>query len=361
MEGEDDEVDIYISPRKLLAGQTPSAQAAHARAQEQSQAVHVETNKDGEQEAMDPKLTKVLHHPSLMGDGEPAYFYDFAKDGFNEKENGYREPEVRNRCELLYRVLLNGIYVILGLSLIALGGWTLSRSSTNFATYLRAEGRIIQHVEVLSGLLISAGFSIFLAGVFGMAKTLSRSYSRRRQKLLFFISEFFIFISVFLTACLLCVGALTLIHVNGNSDNLLVGRDGWVLNVHETPNDACNFETRFSCAGFSPNQCLASSSNTTLQAHCPGHFCVDQCKILTTNPNRQKMCNGCIEGSETYDFVICKTWEARNTVSNGCNTFIQNEVRWMFTAVIVLTSLVCVFTILSTVITGIRICARARP
>ena len=353
MSRDDDEVDMYISPR-MLAGQTPNAKISMSKAHEQAEAQDTSQNS----KEVPPALQSVLNNPSLMGEGEPAYFYDTGQKDAPVNERPFGNILPQTKCGLTYRVIFSAILLLLGCALIAFGSWMLLETSTAFEAYLEAEGQLLRRRSILTGIILTGGILLFLTGALGLGILIFRAGSRRKQKIVFYVTEGLIFLAFLLSAGLLCISILALVQSASKRNSL--GEAGWLHLVEEAPNRACIYETEFGCSGFLQDQCRASTSNATIRSFCPGHFCTDQCRVLSSNPSKLGECQHCTSTRRAFDYPACKVWESRNSGQTGCDKSIRDEIVVVFTILLVLSVASCSWIMFSTIVTAIRLCTERR-
>lgn len=93
----------------------------------------------------------------------------------------------------------------------------------------------------------------------------------------------------------------------------------WRDLVRSNPRYLCVIENRLECSGYKLDQCNGNEKQTSKE-YCPGLFCVDFCRIGTSNVNVQPFCRSCGDDSdETVSFFLdCKSREKALRTASGC-------------------------------------------
>lgn len=102
----------------------------------------------------------------------------------------------------------------------------------------------------------------------------------------------------------------------------------WATVVQTEPMYACRTEMRLECGGFSLNECVFDN-NETSTSFCPGHFCIDFCKIATDDVETQEICEPCRKGGSgvVEEFKKCKEFEKARTGEVSCGGNLNKDLR----------------------------------
>lgn len=103
----------------------------------------------------------------------------------------------------------------------------------------------------------------------------------------------------------------------------------WAELVRSNSGFLCDTEARLSCASFeSRGQCV-SLNNETVNTYCPGHFCIDFCRIAQDNVNIQPICESCRRDplKSIPAFLDCRRHEKEVTRKQACQSFLPNDIQ----------------------------------
>lgn len=101
----------------------------------------------------------------------------------------------------------------------------------------------------------------------------------------------------------------------------------WKDLVRTHPLHLCATEQRLECAAYKLQQCNEVANQTNI-LFCPGHFCIDFCRIATEDVNVQPVCESCREDPlKNIDILSeCRRHESEYTAERGCKEIVEADV-----------------------------------
>lgn len=134
-------------------------------------------------------------------------------------------------------------------------------------------------------------------------------------------------------------------------DNLM-----WAEIVQSQPSYSCKTEKRLGCAGYQKSQCQFDS-NETSNSYCPGHFCVDFCKIATDDINTQALCRPCRTNELTpTEFLSCKMHEKLRSPKVGCELPLNEDLRMAYQRLLVVALLCFLWASVTVIASSYQLC-----
>lgn len=180
----------------------------------------------------------------------------------------------------------------------------------------------------ISGIaLVSIGLLLCLCACFGVTVAISiwRPPHIRRRWMEMVTHGLLVLVTI-LSFALLIASTLGLSGVQ--KDGGAYDATLWQSTVESAPIYTCQTELRLGCSGFARQQC-EFDANATSKAFCPGHFCIDFCKIATDDVNPQKVCDPCrvTKRASVMDVVFCKDHEKAVTNKQSCKEPFDKDLR----------------------------------
>lgn len=194
---------------------------------------------------------------------------------------------------------------------------------------------------VVSGVYLSACALIFLGvlscvrGIIGCILSYSKLKAREPPRWMQILAQCLLLLLTIFFLALAVVNAIALSKANTSSlyDNLK-----WANVVQADPLHSCKTERRLDCAGFDIGDCRFDNSEIS-NSLCPGHFCIDYCKIATDAASDQGVCAPCKQGggNGVSEFRRCKTFEKSTTEQKGCNLYLNKDLRESYQKLLAIT------------------------
>lgn len=130
----------------------------------------------------------------------------------------------------------------------------------------------------------------------------------------------------------------------------------WAELVQSLPSYSCKTENRLNCAGYKLQQCQFDNNETSM-SYCPGHFCVDFCKIATNDINPQELCAPCrANASSPTEFLTCKKHEKSVTASSSCKVPLNEDLRKAYQRLLGVATVCSLMTIITVIATSYQLC-----
>lgn len=225
-------------------------------------------------------------------------------------------------------------FQIIGIIAFALGIHSLKTGSSGLLGFGTLDSLIISAPYVFALCCVVLGVLLVLFGGLGIAlsPTIARGGAKGNRKCLKLVYHVFILLIAIIFLALSIVNALALSKAQSRTvfDSL-----NWHSTVHENPMFACTTEKRLSCAGFQKADCQLDN-NQTSNSNCPGHFCLDFCRITTDDVNESNLCAPCREKDlrKVAKFVECKKLERELTDTAGCSALLNDDLQVSFKLVL---------------------------
>lgn len=131
----------------------------------------------------------------------------------------------------------------------------------------------------------------------------------------------------------------------------------WKDTVESAPIYACHTELQMECSGFEKQQC-EFDANTTSKSYCPGHFCIDFCKIATDDMNPQRICDPCRETERVsvFDLISCKDNEKSLTNTRGCKRVVNEDLQMRYVRMLTAAMLSFISVVATMTVTFYQMC-----
>jgi len=301
-----------------------------------------------------------LYHDGMGGvyDADGNYYYDEAQAGagYDEENPGMPdasyEKEESGCCKsfmtsvyplMITIIVLNVIMILIGAVVLGMGVYILEGGTVQLSGFSNIEGVVTSSPYVFSILSIVLGSIIILFSTLGIAlsKFMATGGMYGFIRCMYFIYQSFMILVLLILLAICILSGVGLGLTKGDNG---YSADAWGDNTVLNPSFTCQQEYRFDCAGYQNFDCQETGS--LANTNCPGHRCVDFCRVDQTVQNDVELCEECIKEKDDFDFPQCKQFESMRAF-NGCQDEINNDLRNTYEIVIIVTSIACFFVILT--------------
>lgn len=208
---------------------------------------------------------------------------------------------------------------------IAVGAFQIQDGAKAIVGFGSEGSVLVSGTYVLAVAYIVAGILLVLCGSVGAIDSHSHwKYRKPSSKTIELSYQCLLLMLAFICLVLLMVNTVALAFANNRTayDSLR-----WADIVQSEPAHSCNAEKKLKCSGFKLRQCLLDN-NETSNSFCPGHFCIDVCKIATDDVNQNSVCGPCRTKQLTpTEYVACKEHEKSHTERSGCENPLNHDLR----------------------------------
>lgn len=237
---------------------------------------------------------------------------------------------------------------ITGLIAISIGSHQAQTGSRTIVGFGSSETLVISGAHMIGVASVCVGLLLCVSGSFGIIISLSLwKAPQLRRKWMELVNQCLIILLALLCFVLFIANTIALSSASSSSvyDEML-----WGDTVQTAPVYACQTEVRLGCAGYEQEQCQFDA-NETSNSFCPGHFCIDFCKIATDDVNQQEICDPCRESESlsVFELFACKDFEKQMTDKQGCKVPVNNDLRGRYTRLLV-AALLCFVSVAITII-----------
>lgn len=131
----------------------------------------------------------------------------------------------------------------------------------------------------------------------------------------------------------------------------------WKDLVRTHPLYLCATEQRLECAAYKLQQCNEVANRTNV-LFCPGHFCIDFCRIATEEVNVQPVCESCRKDPlKNIDTLSeCRRYESEYTAVNGCKEVVQVDVLASYRRLVAVSLVTFVWVMVSVLVSTYQYC-----
>lgn len=240
---------------------------------------------------------------------------------------------------------------ITGLIAIGFGSYQAQTGSRTILGFGSSETFVVSGAHIIGVALVCVGLLLCVSGSFGIIISLSLwKAPQLRRKWMELVNQCLIILLALLCLVLFIANAIALSSASSRAvyDEML-----WGDTVQNAPVYACHMEVRLGCAGYEQGHC-EFDANEKSTSFCPGHFCIDLCKIATDDVNQQERCNPCreTESLSVFELLACKDFEKQMTDKQGCKVPVNNDLRGRYTRLLV-ASLLCFVAVAITIIVSL--------
>uniref|UniRef100_A0A7S0ZHV8 Uncharacterized protein n=1 Tax=Timspurckia oligopyrenoides TaxID=708627 RepID=A0A7S0ZHV8_9RHOD len=306
-----------------------------------------------------------LYHDGMGGvyDADGNYYYDETQAGgaaegqyydeenpdipdatYNKEDAGCCKSFMTSVYPLMITIIvLNAIMIIMGGVILGVGVYILEGGEVQLSGFSNIEGVVTSSPYVFSIICIVLGSIIIFFATLGIAisKFMATGGMFGFIRCMYFIYQSFMILVLLILAAVCILSGVGLGLIRGDNG---FSADGWGDNVVLDPRFSCQQQYDFLCAGYLDGNC--DSDNPDINADCPGHRCVDFCRVEEDVPNDTNDCKACINQAENgWDFPQCKDFETRFAF-NGCQQEINNSLSDTYILVIIVTTISAFFVIL---------------
>lgn len=175
------------------------------------------------------------------------------------------------------------------------------------------------------------------------------TYSKFRK-----LSRFLKFILLAIFLVIMALGGAALTHLSRRE---IYDEATWRSLVSERPLYSCATQRRLQCAGFTVGQCTSRSLSSTSR-NCPGHLCVDFCKVGTNNVVNSRICETCRSYGRAgaKAFQQCRNTEQKVGNIRGCSKGLTSELKKSYNLSLLASTLGFVWLLLATLFHSARSC-----
>lgn len=207
----------------------------------------------------------------------------------------------------------------------------VGKSSNGVVGFDTPEKMIISGSLIYSCVLLIIGGMLAVCGIFGIivARRRSRKWERVGGKCVDVSYQSFVVLIILLCSSLI---GFTIFAISIANEGELYDATSWSRLTQMEPVFSCETEERLECAGLDTGQCLYDN-NFTSRSFCPGHFCVDFCKIAGDVMNNDETCERC-HAADASQFVKCKALERSKSASRSCGGLLSDDLKRSYRTIV---------------------------
>lgn len=214
---------------------------------------------------------------------------------------------------------------IVGIVCISIGFTQFSRGQKDVVGFGSSARLVVSGSYLLTIFSMCLGCLFLISGFFGAAVNYSKAYkSPNSSKSADIAYHCLLFLVTII--CILIFG-LNVYSITVRQSGPVYDSEIWKEFVRSDSMHLCNVERESNCAAVSLGQCV-SDNNETRHTFCPGHFCVDFCRIATDDVSLHPICASCRKDPlrSILVFVECKTLEKERSEVLTCQGLPDEEL-----------------------------------